>query len=384
MASIFRVIPFFLLALGMFYYPQEVVRSAADGLSLWWHYVLPALLPFFILSELLLASGSVHFMGVLMEPLMRPVFRLPGQASFVVAMSLTSGIPIGAILTTRLCKENALTQIEGERLLTFTCNPSPGFMFGAVASSMLLKPELGIVLVGSVYLGNLLVGILFRFYGAQKASPSPASASLSRAFIELRKAQGQDSRPFGQMFGDAVRQSVNTILVVGGFIVFFSVLVNMLETYHITHSIGIFIHWLSGGLITSQEVSALMNGVLEATLGCRSVIDSFSSLNLKVGLLAAVLGWGGLSTFAQVASFTGTAGLRLLPFVIGRILHSIFALVLSQLFLNLIKIPVFDLHLAPGPSGFMETWQMSSWVFCGIMLFFLLLSLGIRVFYSLK
>ncbi|MEM5816729.1 MAG: nucleoside recognition domain-containing protein, partial [Desulfitobacterium hafniense] len=163
MASILRVIPFFLLAIGMFYYPQEVVRSAADGLSLWWNYVVPALLPFFILSELLLASGFVHFIGVLMEPLMRPVFRLPGQASFVVAMSLTSGIPIGAILTTRLCQENALSQIEGERLLTFTCNPSPGFMFGAVASSMLLKPELGIVLVGSVYLGNILVGILFRF-----------------------------------------------------------------------------------------------------------------------------------------------------------------------------------------------------------------------------
>ena len=384
MASILRVIPFFLLAIGMFYYPQEVVRSAADGLSLWWNYVVPALLPFFILSELLLASGFVHFIGVLMEPLMRPVFRLPGQASFVVAMSLTSGIPIGAILTTRLCQENALSQIEGERLLTFTCNPSPGFMFGAVASSMLLKPELGIVLVGSVYLGNILVGILFRFYGGRGTSSSPAPTSLGRAFQALRKAQGQDPRPFGQMFGDAVRQSVNTILVVGGFIVFFSVLGNMLETYHITGGIGTLIHGLSGGLVSGQEVSALVNGTLEATLGCRSIIDSFSSLNLTIGLLAGVLGWGGLSAFAQVASFTGSANLRFLPFVIGRILHSIFAFLLSQLFLTLIKIPVFDLHLAPGPFGFMETWQMSSWIFCGIMLCFLLLSLGVRVFYSSK
>jgi len=68
MVSILRVFPFFLLALAMFINPQEVVHSAGNGLSLWWNYVLPALLPFFILSELLLASGFVHFMGVLLEP----------------------------------------------------------------------------------------------------------------------------------------------------------------------------------------------------------------------------------------------------------------------------------------------------------------------------
>lgn len=382
MASILRVIPFFLLALAMFYYPQEVVRSAADGLSIWWNYVLPALLPFFILSELLLASGFVHFMGVLLEPLMRPVFRLPGRASFVVAMSFTSGIPIGAVLTTRLRQQNALTQVEGERLLAFTCNPSPGFMFGAVASSMLLKPELGIVLVGSVYLGNLLVGILFRFYQSRETSKHPpARPSMRKAFQELRKAQSQDVRPFGQMFGDAVRQSVNTILLVGGFITFFSVLVNLLELFYVTHGFSVLFQWLSGGLITTQEVSALMNGLLETTLGCRSTIDSFSSLNLKIGILAALLGWGGLSTFAQVASFTSTTDLRFMPFVIGRTLHSVFALVLSQVFLNLMKIPVFDLNLAPGPFGFMETWQMSSWFFCSIMLIFLALSIGIRIIY---
>lgn len=385
MASILRVIPFFLLALAMFYYPQEVVRSATDGLSLWWHYVLPALLPFFILSELLLASGFVHFMGVLVEPLMRPVFRLPGQASFVVAMSFTSGIPIGAILTSRLRNQNALTKVEGERLLAFTCNPSPGFMFGAVASSMLLRPELGIVLVSSVYLGNIIVGILFRFYGAKGTNKLPYSKpSLRNAFLELRKAQSQDSRPFGQMFGDAVRQSVNSILFVGGFIVFFAVLVNMIEQYQVTKGIAAALHWISGGAIDTKSVSALVTALLETTLGCRSTIEAFSSLHLQIGVLAAVLGWGGLSTFAQVASFTSATDLRFMPFVIGRALHTVFAFALSQLFLNLMKVPVFNHNIAPGPFDFMSTWQMSSWVFCGIMLILLLLSLTARMVNSLK
>ena len=142
MLSRFRWLPVLFLAAGMFIYPQEMLSAATGGISLWWQYVLPALLPFFILSELLMAEGIVHFLGVMLEPLMRPIFRLPGKASFVVAMGYTSGFPMGAVLTARLRKEGALSREEGEHLLAFTNNPSPGFMFGAVASGMLGRPAL--------------------------------------------------------------------------------------------------------------------------------------------------------------------------------------------------------------------------------------------------
>jgi sporulation integral membrane protein YlbJ len=382
MASAIRVLPFFLLAAAMFYYPQEVVLSAASGLNLWWKYVLPALLPFFILSELLMGSGFVHFLGVLLEPLMRPIFRLPGQASFVVAMSFTSGIPIGAVLTSRLRQQNALTQEEGERLLAFTSNPSPGFMFGAVASSMMGKPGLGVVLAGSVYLANLLVGILFRFYKvkASKNYPLPLP-SLKRAFQELKRAQAQETRPFGQLLGDAVRQSIQTVLLVGGFILFFSVIVHLLKVLKITESLGTILQGLTGGLLTSHGVSAFVTGFLETTLGCNSAIQAFPTLHLQVGVLAAFLGWGGLSVFAQVASFTSTTDLHFMPFAIGRSLHAVFALILSQVFLSFMKIPVFQPSLPISPFGFFETWRLSAWVFCGVMGVLLGLSLFIRVPY---
>ena len=150
MATVARVFALGLLALGMFVYPQEVLSSAGGGLSLWWRFVLPALLPFFILSELLMAAGFVHFLGILLESFMRPLFHLPGKAAFVVAMGYTSGFPMGAVLTARLRQAGEITREEGERLLAFTNNPSPGFRFGAVASGMLGKPTLGILLASSV------------------------------------------------------------------------------------------------------------------------------------------------------------------------------------------------------------------------------------------
>ncbi|WP_206811781.1 sporulation integral membrane protein YlbJ [Paradesulfitobacterium ferrireducens] len=338
--SAVRVLVLFFLALAMFYYPQEVVTAAIAGLSLWWRFVLPALFPFFILSELLMGQGFVHFLGVLLEPLMRPLFRLPGKASFVLAMAHTSGIPIGAILTARLRQRGEITREEGERLLAFTSNPSPGFMLGAVAAGMLGQPVLGGVLAGSVYIANLLVGLIFRFY---RPKPNPASqwqkVSLRRAWQEMKKAQEDDARPFGQILGDAISQSGKTILAVGGFIVFFSVIIHLLSVWHVTDILSIILEPVLGRFLPIAGVKALLEGLLEITIGCRSTISAFSSLNQQVAALAFVMGWGGLSAFFQVMSFTSLTDLRFSAFVLGRTLQGTFAVIFSQLFLRLVDIP---------------------------------------------
>ena len=74
------------------------------GLNIWWEVVFPSLLPFFIIAELLISIGVVKFIGVILEPLMRPLFRAPGIGGFVWAMGMASGFPAGAKLSARLRK----------------------------------------------------------------------------------------------------------------------------------------------------------------------------------------------------------------------------------------------------------------------------------------
>ena len=105
--------------------PQVVFQGALTGLKTWWNIVFPALLPFFIASELLMSFGVVHFMGVLLEPVMRPLFNVPGAGSFVMAIGYTSGYPIGSMVTARLRAEGLCSRVEAERLMSFTNNSSP-------------------------------------------------------------------------------------------------------------------------------------------------------------------------------------------------------------------------------------------------------------------
>lgn len=72
------------ITVSMVQYPKESFDSAIMGLNLWWNVVFPALLPFFILSEILMGLGVVHFIGVLLEPLMRPLFNVPGVGAFAL------------------------------------------------------------------------------------------------------------------------------------------------------------------------------------------------------------------------------------------------------------------------------------------------------------
>lgn len=339
MLSLIRVLPFLVFLVAMFINTEAVISSAAAGLQLWVFYVVPALFPFFIISDLVMKQGFIHFLGVLLEPLMRPIFRLPGKASFVIAMTHAAGIPIGAILTCQMRKTGELSQIEGQRLLAFTSNPSPGFIFGAVASGMLGKPFLGIIIAASVYLANLLVGLIFRFYGSDSSPSSAYSFSFQQALREMEIARQNYKKPFGEMIADAIRDSVSTILLVGGFIVFFSVATRMLDILLISTKLAEVVTIITANKLSLANGKALIQGLMETTLGCQAATTAFSSLNAQVGMLAFLLGWGGLSAFAQVASFSSTTDLRFLPFVMARVLHAFFALFLSQILMRYAVVP---------------------------------------------
>ena len=95
------------MTICMFLFPEAAYQGASNGIRTWVVHLLPSLLPFFIVANLLFSLGFVRFLGVLLEPIMRPVFRLPGEAGFALALGFTSGFPMGAILTTSLCEQNS-------------------------------------------------------------------------------------------------------------------------------------------------------------------------------------------------------------------------------------------------------------------------------------
>lgn len=346
----------------MVVYPKTVFHGAVLGLETWWTIVFPSLLPFFIVSELFMGLGIVHTLGVLLEPVMRPVFRLPGAASFGLAVGYSSGYPIGSSIAARLRTEGLCNRPEAEHLVSFTNNSSPLFILVALAVGMLHNPALGPFILAVHYLGNLIVGLCFRYHAPQHRGRTPAPARLwrraSRRFLEF---SGQHP---GQVLGDAVRSAVGKLLVVGGFIILFAVVISLLGETGCLRVIGALIAALTTPLGLSPVLNeALAAGVFEMTLGCRLVAESNAPLLHKLIALQVILAWSGLSIQAQVSAFTSGTGIRFLPYAVSRLLHMLISatltIVLFPFFADSLAMPAAAAAL-PGPPSWLGILAMSA------------------------
>ncbi|UFU00922.1 sporulation integral membrane protein YlbJ [Radiobacillus kanasensis] len=324
------------LAGSLIMFPSVSLDASLRGLEMWTEIVFPSLLPFFITAELLIGFGVVKFIGVLFEPIMRPLFNVPGVGSFVWAMGMASGYPSGAKLSSRLRQEKHLTQIEAERLVSFTNASNPLFIFAAVSIGFFNDPQLGILLAVCHYLGNTLVGIFMRFHGMDKEKNERKAKekerfSIVRAFKEMHQARIEDSRPFGKIFGDAVINSVNTLLMIGGFIIMFSVFTNLLSEVGISHFFAYGIEQiLQLAQLPEGLALPLFSGLFEITLGAQLISESSISSFLPQAIMVSfILAFNGFSVQAQVASILAETDIRFAPYFFARLLHGVIASLLA-------------------------------------------------------
>ena len=328
------------ITVAMVQYPKDAFDSAIIGLNLWWNVVFPSLLPFFILSEILMGLGMVHFIGVLLEPLMRPVFNVPGVGAFALSMGLASGYPMDAVITSKFRKNQLCTAVEAERLLSFTNTADPLFMFGAVAVGMFAMPQLGATIALAHYLSSFLVGVIFRFHarGRDRQTPdaaTPAGNIIVRAFRALYNARQEDKRSLGQLLGDAVKGSMNTILLIGGFIIVFSVFLRIISVMGLTAMLTSFFTWALGVVgFNANLAPAMVSGLFEIDIGAMAASQADAPLAEKVAVAGAIIAWSGLCVHGQVASIVIESGIRITPYIFGRLLHAVLAAILTLLMMG--------------------------------------------------
>ncbi|TYP71787.1 sporulation integral membrane protein YlbJ [Paenibacillus methanolicus] len=327
-----------LLALLLAAFPSASLQAAVRGLSIWWEVLFPALFPFFVISEVLIGFGIVHFFGTLLDPLMRPLFRIPGSGAFVFAMGFASGYPVGARLTSQLWDQRLISRAEGERLVAITTTSDPIFLIGAVSVGFFHNAALAPVLAAAHYGGAMIIGLLMRFHDRRETgtpvreagSESRSRPRMAQAFTAMHRARLLDGRPVGALLQDAVQSALKLMVVVGGLVVFFSVVMELATSIGLLHAIasGIsaFMHAVG---MPAALAEAVVNGLFEVTLGAKTAgAAAGSGLLHQTAIAAFILSWGGLSVHAQVVSLLSRTALRYKPFLIARLAHGCLAALL--------------------------------------------------------
>lgn len=295
---------------GMIAFPAEAFEASMQGLRLWWDLVFPALLPFFILCEIVTAYGFARGLGVLMEPLTRRLLGLPGTAGWPIAAGLVAGSPAGADAAVRLRKENAVTAKEAERMVALTHFANPVFMYIIVPVVFMNRPELGPFLL-AVHYGSLLIcAWAARPFGGGKLPPAARRASRSRIgelAAAMREQHRRDGRSLGKLLGDAVTESLQKLFMIGGTMMIFSVLLQLLR--------------VSGLMPETFRTAAA--GIAELHLGAYAAARAAEWPEAWiVAAICGIAGWGGLAVHLQVRALLAGTGIRYAPFFAARVLHA--------------------------------------------------------------
>lgn len=326
-------IVFVLFLVGLIAFSSDNLASAKSGLLLWVNSVVPALLPFFIACELLSHTDIIDFLGRKLNRIMRPLFNVPGEGAFPLVMGIISGYPVGAKIVTNFRKAGVCTKEEAERLITFTNNSGPLFIIGTVGVSLFGNTTIGIVLFFTHILSCLTVGIFFRFWKCKKVSSFKCYNNLE--FKKEQKTTANFSN-LGTILQNSIMSSINTIVMIGGFVMLFSVIISILNNTKIFEILSITISPVLDKLnLPISFANSFFAGMVELTNGVSEVSKiPFKAISVNIIICAFLLGFGGISILLQVLSITSTSDISIKPYIIAKLMQGAFASFYTYLVLN--------------------------------------------------
>lgn len=338
-ATIITGFTMLLLTISLIVFSEHGYHATVSAMKLFFEVVFPSLLPFFIISDVLLATGMVHYLGVYFEPLMRPLFNVPGVGSFVFSMGLAAGYPMDAVLTAKFRKQGLCTKTEGERLLSFSNSADPLFIFGAVAVGMFGQPALGVVLALAHYSSVLMVGLTFRFYKFRSDTrKTPESGMVvrsihRRALDALMRGRADDGRSLGKVLNEAISESIGTLFMIMSFMVLFSVLIRVLGATGLmavlTVPVGTLFHVIG---LSHNLVGPAIQGLFEIDLGSAAAAKASASLLDQLIVVSGIIAWSGLSVHGQVATVLSDTDISMKPYFVARALHAVYAGIMTVVF----------------------------------------------------
>lgn len=293
--------------------PEVYITSCLNGIMVWATVVLPALLPFMFFTKTLTELGVADILASKFK-LFPKIFKVPSLAIYVFILSILSGYPVGAKIVADLYESGAISKEEAYKITTFTSNSGPMFILGSVGIGMLASRKLGIIILISHILGALINGLIYRNHKEN-------STEINKKIIEKNNLS----------IGDLMWNTVHSVLIIGGFIALFFVIIEIINNLNIFSPISNLFSKIFN--CDANIFTAIFNGIFEITRGCLDISKLGLSELISGTLCTFIISFGGLATAMQALVFLKKFDMRFSFFIKQKITHAIFASVISFILL---------------------------------------------------
>ena len=308
------VIALFIL---MLLFPEAVFAGASRGLLLWFQTVLPTLLPFMILSSLLIQTRAIDWLVRLTAPVLCRFFRVTAYGSFVILAGFLCGYPMGGKVTSDLLDSGDISFGEAGYLLSFCNNASPIFIISYVVLQNLhnrafIFPALTILTASPV-----LSSFLFRRFYITPGQQAQYNGRGTSVHVKKETSAAASPVRHGSLMDTCIMNAFEALTKVGGYIMLFSVLLSLAGLLPVS---GIWFHDI---LLPS----------LEMTNGIAVICGSHLSENLTFLLCMICTSFGGFCAAAQTKCMIAGSGLSVFPYIIEKLVTAFVTSLLSCIYL---------------------------------------------------
>lgn len=284
---------------------SAIINSVSFSFNLCINNLFPSLFPFMILSNILIEYGFVIICSELFKPIMNKVFKANEKGAFIYFISLISGSPSNAKFIRELLDKGEINYYEAEKILMFTHFVNPLFVIGTIGNNFLNNKKLGVIILISHYIGNIITTILFRNYHVYN---NKSHLNIKKALENLKVKRTN----FITILTSSIISSINTLLIILGVITTCLVITTIID------------------------LNPIFNGFLEITQGLKYISITNTSLLFKTIITTFLISFGGFSIHAQVYSILNNKNIKYIPYLIFRLIHGITSSIISYLIFTLI------------------------------------------------
>lgn len=315
-----------LLLISVFIWSDSLKEGIKCGIDLCLNNLVPSLFAPMCFCSLLVASGSLSPL----EKAIGIVFKsskIPPVCISVVCMSLIGGYPTGALLAEQLYVSGRIERMSARWLVMCACGSGPAYILLCVGG-MLGSSYAGWILLLSHIISVILTAMII-----------PCRAKNNTVCGAIKYQQ------LDEAVVNSVYSSSRSMLLVCAYTVLFSGLMNIIKTAF------------------QDTVYLALAPILEVSSGMAALCDGYPSLPL----IAAALGFGGISVICQIKGVQKSVGTSFSSIIKARLACAAVSYAVCSLLIRIFPSykAVFSSHTAT-----VATATSHSYIFSGVLLIF--------------
>ena len=286
------------------------VNSIKQSTDIFLNKLIPALLPFILITELLINFNIIQNLSYGMQNIICKIFKLNKNACAPVICGYLLGYPNAAKVISNMYSTGKISKLDAIHLITFTNNANMSYVLSSIGILIYYNIKVGIILLVSHFLSSIIIGIC---YGYTK----PKTIIQQKNVI---------SNTFSKSNFEIVINCILNTLKTFGIIFMYTVCFSLIPTI------------LLNNLAISDGIKAFITGIFEISNGIYNISKLNIHINYKIIFTSFILSFSSFMVLFQVYSYVYSIGIKFKDLIKYKFIQGVLSSIITYILLQFIDI----------------------------------------------